>query len=117
MSQRLFVVITTLLLLTGLLWQRSMHTHYAYTKSELDKEKIKLSKQVKTLEMEIQKLATPAALYDYWREHESELAFIEEANLKAAKARQAELAKAEQEQKKPSKSKTHMASLNQRSTR
>ena len=57
MSQRLFVVVTTLMLLTGLLWQRSMRTHYAYTKSELDKEKIRLSKQVKTLEMEIQKLA------------------------------------------------------------
>jgi uncharacterized membrane protein len=112
MSQRLFVVVTTLLLLTGLLWQRSMRTHYAYTKSELDKEKIKLVKQVKTLEMEIQKLATPAVLYGYWKEHELELAFIEEANSKVAKAKQAELAKAEEEKKK--KSKAHMASLNQR---
>lgn len=113
MSQRLFAIITGLALLTGLLYQRSMRTHYAYTKSELDKEKIKLTKQVKTLEMEIQKLATPAALYDYWKEHESELAFIEEANSKEAKAKQQlELAEAEKKQKE--KSKTHMASLNQR---
>lgn len=77
MNQRLFLVISSLFMLTVLLWQRSLHTHYAYTLVELEKEKVYLGKQVKTLEMEINQLATPDSLYKYWQENEDQLNFIQ----------------------------------------
>ena len=110
MNQRIFLVITTLFLLMALLWQRSLHTHYIYTRSELEKEKLVLSKQIKILEIEIQQLTTPAELYSYWKDNEENLAFIEVAQEKPSKTK---VFKSEYKQKK---SKSHMASL-KRNTR
>lgn len=106
MSQRLFMVVSGLLLLTLLLWQRSSHTHYSYTRSELEKEKVLLGKQVKTLKMEINQLATPAVLYSYWKENEENLEFIQ-TELVAEKKKE--------DPKGKKKSKSQMASFRGRS--
>ncbi|MBF0196419.1 MAG: hypothetical protein HQL32_01850 [Planctomycetes bacterium] len=67
MKQRIILIISTLLIVSYISYQRSRSIHFAYQYSLLEREEKLLEERLKTLRMDIRSMATPDELYSYWQ--------------------------------------------------